>query len=140
MEKLRFTFAVLAASDGKTNVICITSIETPDGQVFEIPDDLKPASKHTAITSTDVYTRIKNSLKKRHQTRKLWIPITQDLRKIYLDEGENLQFGDQYLDQITHETKLSDSSTSKGTENKNLGKIAERFLLEKFSGKTSNVD
>lgn len=140
MEKLRFTFAVLAASDGKTNVICITSIETPDGQVFEIPDDLKPASKHTAITSTDVFTKIKNSLKKRHQTRKLWIPITQDLRKIYLDEGENLQFGDQYLDQITYETKLSGSSTSTGTENKNLGKIAERFLLEKFSGKTSNVD
>lgn len=47
MEKLRFTFAVLAATDGKTNVICITTIETPDGCVFDIPDDLKPASKNT---------------------------------------------------------------------------------------------
>lgn len=139
MEKLQFTFAVLAGSDGKSNVICITSIETTDGRRFDIPDDLKPASKHTGITNSDVFTKVKNSLKKRHQTRKIWIPLTQDLRKIYLDEGENVQFGDQYLDEITHETKPSDNDTSTKKE-KNLGKIAERFLLEKFSGKTSNVN
>ncbi|KOB66552.1 Uncharacterized protein OBRU01_21063 [Operophtera brumata] len=139
MEKLRFTFAVLAASDGKTNVICITSIQTPDGLVFGIPDDQKPASKHTGISTSDVYTKIKNSLKRRHQTRKLWIPLTPELRKIYLDEGENIQFGDQYLEEIKEETKLSNN---KSTEigNKNLGKTAKRFLLDKFSGKTSNVD
>lgn len=90
MEKLQFTFAVLAGSDGKSNVICITSIETTDGRRFDIPDDLKPASKHTGITNSDVFTKVKNSLKKRHQTRKIWIPLTQDLRKIYLDEGENV--------------------------------------------------
>ena len=66
--------------------------------------------------------------------------MTQALRETYLDEGENLQFGDQYLDETIHETKLSGSSTSKGTENINLGKITERFLLEKYSEKTSNVN
>lgn len=141
MEKLRFTFAVLAASDGKANVICITSIETPDGRVFEIPDDLKSTNKHNEITSLDVFPKIKNSLKKRHQTRKLWIPLTKELRKIYLDEGENVQFSDQYLDEITNETKpFNDGNSSTETANKNLGKTAERFLIEKFSGKTSNVD
>ncbi|XP_052742160.1 uncharacterized protein LOC128198849 [Bicyclus anynana] len=140
MEKLRFTFAVLAASDSKSNIICITSIETPDGHVFDIPDDLKPASKHTAITTTDIFTKIKNSLKKRHQSRKIWIPLSQDLRTIYLDDGDNVQFGDQYLNEITQESKLSDNNTEIGNENKNLGKLAERFLLEKFSGKTSNVN
>ena len=59
MEMLRFTFAVLANSEGKTNVLCITSIETPDGQVYDIPDDLKPASKHTAITSMDVLLKLR---------------------------------------------------------------------------------
>lgn len=140
MEKLRFTFAVLAASDAKTNVVCITSIETPDARVFDIPDELKPASKHTSIIATDVFTKVKNSLKKRHQTRKLWIPLTSELRKIYLDEGENIQFGDQYLDEITHEAKLPNNNISVDTGNKNLGKISERFLLEKFSGKTMNVN
>lgn len=140
MEKLQFTFAVLAASDGKTNITCITSIETPDGQLFEIPDDFKPVNKHTAIISTDYFIKIKNSLKKRHQTRKIWIPLTQDLRKVYLDEGGNIQFGDQYLDEITDKTKPSVNNTSVSTENKNMGKIAEKFLIEKFSGKTSNVN
>lgn len=101
MDKLRFTFVVLGANDGKTNITCITSIETPDGCVFEIPDEMKPASKHTAIIASDVYTKIKNSLKKRHQTRSVWIPLTSDLKKIYLDEGDNVQFGDQYLNEIT---------------------------------------
>lgn len=94
--------AVLAASDGKTNVICITTIETPDGRIFDVPDKLKPASKHTGIPTTEVFTKIKNSLKKIHQTRKLWIPLTQELRKIYLDEGENIQFGGQYLKMLSH--------------------------------------
>lgn len=64
MDKLRFKLAVLAGSDGKTNVICITSIETPEGRIFDIPDDLKPASKHTGILSSDLFSKIKNSLKK----------------------------------------------------------------------------
>lgn len=140
MEKLRFTFTVLGATDGKTNVICVTSIETPDARVFDIPNELKPASLHTSITTTDVYPKIKKSLTRRHQTRKLWIPLTPELRKIYLDEGENLQFGDQYLDEIINETKLPDNNTSMDTGNKNLGKIAERFLIDKFSGKTTNVN
>lgn len=139
MDKLQFTFAMLAASDGKTNIICITSIQTPDERLFDIPDEFKPASKHTVITKTDYFTKIKNSLKKRHQTRKIWIPLTEDLRKNYLDESENLQFGEQYLDQITGQTKVPVDNMIVSTENKRMGNIAERFITEKFSGKNSNV-
>lgn len=64
MEKLRFKFVVLGSTDGKSNTICVTSIETPDGRIFEIPDDLKPASKHTSIVYSDFYAKIRNSLKK----------------------------------------------------------------------------
>ncbi|GBP18460.1 hypothetical protein EVAR_93865_1 [Eumeta japonica] len=140
MEKLRFTFAVLAASDGKTNLICITSIETPDGCVYDVPDEKKNANKHTGITSLEVYAKIKNSLKKRHQTRKIWIPLTDQLRKIYLDAGENVQFDDQYLDEITQDTKSSNNNSKLDPEHKNFVKIADKFLLEKFSGRTSNVN
>lgn len=141
MDKLRFKFVVLGSADGKTNVINITSIETPDGCVFDIPDEFKPASKHTAIFSSDVYTKIKNSLKKRHQTRSVWIPLTTDLKKIYLDEGENVQFGDQYLDEITEKTTPSqDNDNSITPEKKNIGKTVEKFLIEKFSNRTSSAD
>ncbi|XP_047986081.1 uncharacterized protein LOC125226205 [Leguminivora glycinivorella] len=141
MEKLRFKFAVLGASDGKTNVICIMSIETPDGCTFEIPDEFKPASKHTAIFSSDVFTKIRASLKKRHQTRSIWIPLTEDLKKTYLDEGENVQFGDQYLNEITEKTNsFENNNRDTNPEKKNIGKTAEKFLIEKFSNKTSSAD
>ncbi|XP_073941176.1 uncharacterized protein [Choristoneura fumiferana] len=141
MEKLRFKFMVLGSTDGKTNLICITSIETPDGCIFEIPDELKPVSKHTAILSTDIFTKIKNSLKKRHQSRAVWIPLNTELRKIYLDEGENVQFGEQYLNEITGDTTPSQNNASNNApEKKSIGKTAERFLIEKFSNKTSNAD
>lgn len=142
MDKLLFKFTVLGSSDGKTNVICITSIETPDGRGFDVPDDLKPASKHTNIITTDVYAKVRNSLKKRHQTRRVWILLTEDLKTIYLDKCDNIQFGDQYLDEITEVTTPVNNNNEKNTvpENKNLGKIAERFLIEKFSIRTSNVN
>ncbi|KAF9424185.1 hypothetical protein HW555_000578 [Spodoptera exigua] len=111
MEKLRFTFAVLAASDGKTNVICITSIETPDGCVYDVPDEQKNANKHT-----------------------------NQIRKIYLDAGENVQFNDLYLEEITEDIKSSNNNYKSESEHKNFVKIADKFLLEKFSGRTSNVN
>lgn len=142
MERLRFKFVVLGSTDGKTNVICITSIETPDGRVFEVPDELKPASKHTTLMSSDVYTKIRNSLKKRHHTRAVWIPLSTELRKIYLDEGENLQFGEQYLDEIAGGTMSSHNNTNGivPEKKKNIGKTAQKFVIEKFSNKTSNAD
>lgn len=141
MERLRFKFVVLGSTDGKTNVICITSIETPKGRVYEMPDDLKPANQHTAITSLEQFAKIKNSLKKRHQSRTLWIPLNAELRKIYLDEGENLQFGEQYLDEMIEKETLPDiTTTSNIPEKRNLAKTAERFLMDKFSNKTSNAN
>ena len=139
MEKLLFKFVVSGSAEAKTNVINITSIKTPDGRVFEIPEELKLANKHAAIFSSDVYTKIKNSLKKRHNTRSVWIPLTPELKKIYLDAGENVQFQDQYLNEITEET-MSSQDTSNTPEKKNIGKIAEKFLMEKFSNKTSSAD
>ncbi|KAJ8721021.1 hypothetical protein PYW08_006486 [Mythimna loreyi] len=54
MEKLRFKFEVQGSADGKTNVICITTIETPDGRVYEIPDELKPAKEDVEDLPSDV--------------------------------------------------------------------------------------
>ncbi|XP_072935020.1 uncharacterized protein [Epargyreus clarus] len=141
MENLLFTFTLMAAADGKSNMIGITSIGTPDGRIYEVPNDLKPASKHTALLSTDVYAKIKNSLKKRHQTRALWIPLSKELAKVYLHAGENVQFSDQYLDEITEGTMIPHNNTRTNVLEKiNISKTAERFLLEKFSSKTSNAN
>lgn len=68
MDKLRFDFAVKPSADGKSNVICITSIATSSEQIFGIPAEFQPASLHQEITNTPNYAKVKKSLNKRHQT------------------------------------------------------------------------
>jgi len=49
MEKLKFEFKMRSSTDGKSNILCITSIETPDERMFILPDEIQPASLHTVI-------------------------------------------------------------------------------------------
>lgn len=157
MEKLRFDFVVKATPDGKSNIICVTSIATPNGQVYEIPPDYQPASLHGVITNTSNYAKVKKSFNKRHQTRKIWITLTDEISKIYLDEEQNLQFHDFYLEEIEEKANNAESMPSgsnqsleklleklleekqQKTETQNLGKIAKDFMIEKFTGRNSNA-
>lgn len=140
MDKLQFTFKLLEATE-KTNLLCITEITTPDNRTYIIPNEWKPAYKHKEISETSAFNKVKNALKKRGQYRKIWIPLTKDLKKIYLDEGENLQFADEYLEELTQQL---DETGKKHIENENtpgkvenLKKVAEKFILEKFSNKAN---
>ncbi|KAK9686208.1 hypothetical protein QE152_g37366 [Popillia japonica] len=115
MNKLQFTFTVRNITDVKTNVLCITAIGTLNGQVYAVPDEYqpvtfhkeivklaafnkvknsltrRPVTFHKEIVKLPAFNKVKNSLTRRHQTRKVWINVTEELAKIYLDEGENLQ-------------------------------------------------
>lgn len=145
-----------AETDGKSSIICLTSIGTPDGRIFGLPDDMQNATLHTELIKTEIFGKIKNTLKKRHQFRKIWITLTEELSNIYLDDEGNLQFGNYYLEEITEkEVEKSTQSTSNETiekllkkiledkqqksEVKNLGKIANDFMIDKFNGRNSNA-
>lgn len=156
MEKLRFDFKMRGASDGKTTILCLTSIGTLDGRSFAIPDEYQPTNLHKELIMSQVYGRVKNTLVKRHQTRKVWITLSENMKKVYLDEEGNLLFENIYLEEIQDRTdEISTASTSEDTikkllekvlqskeqtsEIKNLNKIAQDFMIEKFDEKTSNA-
>lgn len=156
MDKLRLDFAVKPTDEGKSNMICITSIATPDGNIFGIPLESQPAGLHKEIVNTPNYVKVKKTLTKRYQTRKIWIALTEDISKVYLDTEQNIQFNDIYLEimekKITTKSIDSDSNPTleklleKLIENKqtksetqNLGIIAKDFNLEKFNGKNTNA-
>lgn len=103
------------------------------------------------------YATVRNTLKKRHQTRKIWINTTTEICKTYIDEGGNFQFNEFYLEEKTEESqtaaanvnapeqllvkmleKLIENSQQK-SETRSLGKIAKEFTIEKFNGKNSNA-
>lgn len=157
MEKLRFDFTVKPTDDGKSNIICITSVATFDGKIFGIPPESQPANLHKEIVNTPNFAKVKKSLTKRHQIRKIWITLTEDMSKIYLDKEQNLQFNDIYLEEIMEKTFTAESISGspnqtmekllgKLLENKqiksetqNLGTIAKEFMIEKFNGRSPNA-
>lgn len=96
-------------------------------------------------------------MRKRHQTRKIWFTLTDEISKAYLDEGQNLQFNDFHLEEIRENSsdyttlpstsnqtleklleKLLDEKQTK-SETQNLGKISKDFMIEKFNGKNANA-
>lgn len=155
MDKLRFDFVVKAAGDGKTNVIALTSIGTQEDRNFIMPLEYQAMNLHTMLEKTKAYGRIKNTLKKRHQKRGVWIALTEDLRETYLDEEENLMFNEYYLEEVERETlekkdtEVTEDSMTKlleklinqqqNYERQNLQKISEKFVLEKYSTKSANA-
>ena len=153
MDKLRFEFAVKPSADGKSNVIHITSIATPNGQTFGIPVEHQPIALHQSITNTPNYAKVRKTLNKRHQTRRIWITLTEEISKIYLDEEQNLQFNDFYLEEINNDKPTPKDSNQaleklleklleekqKKSETENLGKVAKDFTIEKFTGRNTNA-
>lgn len=153
MDKLQFEFKNVAAADGKSNVIIITSITTPDNRKSNLADEDQTVKKHTSITETPTFTKIKNSLKKRHQSRKIWITLTKEMKETYFDEDDNLQFNDFFLEEISeiNETTVEKDEpvirlleklieNTQKSEEKSLAKITKEFMIEKFSSKTTNAN
>ncbi|XP_076298675.1 uncharacterized protein LOC143217884 [Lasioglossum baleicum] len=151
MDRLQFEFSVIASSDGKTNVLAITSITTEQGKCFAMPEEYRTMNNHKEIMKTSNYAKIKNSLKKRHQTRKIWIKLGEELKKTYVDEEGNIQFSDQYLEEIVIEQPAGEKgnlqqileklieATEKKEGQQNLKNISEKFIIEKFTSKNSNA-
>lgn len=153
MEKLKFEFKMRGSADGKTNILCITSIETPDERKFIVPDEIQPASLHTVIANHEVFGKVKKSITKRNQLRKIWITVTEQIRKDYLDEEENLQFKDYYLEESTIHSNITNESAQTTTleklieklietnqkSEKPIEKIAKELTINKFNNKTQNA-
>lgn len=149
--KLNFEFrAVASPKDNKSTLIAITSISTEQGERYAIPDELIYADFHEELRNTDVFKKVRDSLKKRHGELKIWITLSEKLKETYLDDEGNIEFKGKYLQQILQENvkersdlakileKLVEKSEKK-EEDQNLQHIVNKFVLEKFNFKTSNV-
>ena len=156
MVSLNFHFEVLPANDHKTNLLCVTRLTNKNGVSYRFPVEYMPVTEHEALMKTAPAIKAKNSLKKRHQLRNVWIEMTQELANIYIDKEGNMQFGEQYLEEIIEKTVEENAGLITNKElktlleklceqkpdfekNKNLRKAAEKFVLEKFSGKNQNA-
>lgn len=157
MERLQFEFVILPSNDGKSNVWSVTSITTDDNKTYKIPKELQTASLHTELIKQPAFNKVRNSLKNRYQYRKIWITLTEELRSVYIDDG-NLQFCDQYLELLSQDSQITTTAASSENTNtlyqildklikrdsqlngqQNIKKVADKFVLEKFTTKNSNA-
>lgn len=154
MEKLRFEFMVKASEDVKTNIICVTTITDLDGRTFAIPDKLQPAKLHTKIVETQIFQKVKATLQKRHEKRQVWISMNPEMKAVYCDEDGNKQFMGYLLEEQTKPqtstTGISEESLTRIMESFaeikkdsskpfNVGKMVEKFVIQKFNSKITNV-
>lgn len=162
MTKLQFEFMIKSSSDGKSNIMVVTSITNEENKTFAIPEELQHISLHKEVCNTSSYSLVKNTIKKRHQFRKVWIGLTEEQKKVYMDDCDNMIFENQYLEEITVKSVSPSSPDEKNTlndlnlntlkllekymentqvtRNQNLKKISEQFVLEKFSSKNTDAD
>ncbi|XP_044741211.1 uncharacterized protein LOC123302367 [Chrysoperla carnea] len=153
MEKLQFEFKVVAAEGGKSNVLAITSISTQDNKKYYIPEEESDVYKHELLVATSNFVKIKKSLKKRHQTRNIWITLTKEMKDQYFDEDGNLQFNDQYLEEVNtlNENPMVQNDSlsallekifenTQKSEEKKVSSIIKEFTVEKFNSKTTNAN
>lgn len=156
MDKLRFEFIVKQSEDPKTNILCITSIMDAGKNVFIIPEQLQPVKFHDIVMKTQTFLKVKTTLQKRHEKRQVWISLTQELRDTYTDEDGNMQFRGYLLEEAIQKTQqpvsASEISTDaltrilenfvelkKESKQFNLKNVSEKFVLEKFTKKTTSV-
>ena len=107
MAKLRSEFTIKSASDGKTNVYAITSIATENNKIYAVPNELQQTSLHKDLIQTAAFNKVKASLKKGNQVRKVWITLTPELSACYTDEDGNVQFGNEYLEELSGDQQFS---------------------------------
>ncbi|XP_076294018.1 uncharacterized protein LOC143215622 isoform X1 [Lasioglossum baleicum] len=155
MERLKFQFEVVPAEDQKSNVIAITSITNEKEIKFQIPSNLWPIKHHAELTALPEFKKVITTLKKRGHTRNVWFNLSEQVLSKYKDESGNMAIGDYLLEesqtsqkqQITAQTtkidenllrileKFSEHKEDNQTlKNRNLSKISEKFVIEKFNG------
>ncbi|XP_043492264.1 uncharacterized protein LOC122517772 isoform X1 [Polistes fuscatus] len=151
MDWLQFEFTMIASNDGKSDVLAITSISTEEGEYYVLPDELKPVIHHKHIVNMNTFSEIKNSIKKRDQSKKIWIKLDEDQKRTYIDESGNIQFLDQYLEEVsTKQPRDKDANlqhileelikTLTEKENQHILKnVTEKFNIEKFTSKNPNA-
>lgn len=137
----------------------VTSITTESNETFAIPEELQQIGFHKELSKLNVYNLVKNSFKKRHQIRKVWIGLTEEIQKVNIDDYCNMKFDDQNLEEITEKFAttiiIEEKDTlhfntlqlleklienTQVTREQKLKNISEKFLIEKFTSRNTNAN
>ncbi|KAI4490126.1 hypothetical protein M0804_004308 [Polistes exclamans] len=136
VEKLLLTLQVAHAADKKTNVLCLTAIGSPDGKLYKVPQEYYQLKDHAELLKFNALRKVREILKLRHDSKKIWINVTKELKGKYLDVNDNIIIYDYYPEEITEERKPT--TTREENKYRDLKNVTDKFVLKKFTGKNVN--
>ncbi|KAK9871738.1 hypothetical protein WA026_014191 [Henosepilachna vigintioctopunctata] len=107
MSRLQFDVELAADEDPKNNIIIIKSITKENGITYLIPPCFQAAKHHLQLLKLPEFLKIKKSLQRRGQNRKVWMSVPSDVLALYEDDVGNMTFNDYLLQEITQVTSQS---------------------------------
>lgn len=162
MARLQFECELVADEDPKSNTIIIKTITDENGKKFYIPQCYQSYKLHPELAKLPEFKKVTKTLQKRGQCRNVWIRLDDEILKLYKDESENMAIKDFLLQDIpiseqnkpsTAPAKQVDETlmklleklcekeeTAKESNSKNLKKVCEKFVLNKFEEKKINAN
>lgn len=105
MDRIRLRIEIKVGKDQKTRILAITSIETPQGEVYWVPEEHQSIYYNSELVKTEAFKRIRSTLTLWHQSRWIWAKLEKELRIVYTDKEENIMFYDQYLEEVTNKSQ-----------------------------------
>jgi len=101
-------------TEGKTNGVCLDRLRLADDDIWHgIPSEIQRLSTiHSKLAAYPAVKLAVNGMKVRHQWRTVNITLSDEDRKLYVDDDDNYRFGDHFLDQVAPPSSTTPSVTS----------------------------
>ena len=156
MARLQFEFELVADEDPKSNTIIMKTITDDNGKKFYIPQCYQSHKQHPELTKLPEFKKVAKTLQTRGNCRNVWIRLDDEILKLYRDESGNMAIKDFLLQDISTSEQNTPSTSAKQVDetlmklleklcekeepakesnSRNLNKVCEKFVLDKFEEK-----
>lgn len=143
MVTLQFHIAIEALpKDSKTNVWNVKSIAEvgEDDVIYLLPLEAQLLKSHTELSKHPTIAHLHSSMNLRSEQRRVKIKLTEELKKIYLDDEGNIIFGTYHLKEVwTAESNtgaVEQNQTSWEDGKRLLQSIMKDIVCEKYGSKS----
>ena len=134
--KVQFTLACEAsATDAKTNVKNVKTIQIlSHATIYTFPVTAQSISLHPELAKYPSVEQALKQLDKRGKTRKIKVTLIDDLRKIYINDNDNVVFRNTFLDELAPQVS-QESTDHPSTSTKSLASRVKDMICQKFIDK-----
>ena len=136
--KAQFRIALGSSTqDPKTSVYLVTSIRLPDrDEIFMFSAASSPLSLHKELSALPAVKKATKSIQVRGQYRRVNVSLRDSLRNVYLDEDENVIFGEEFLEEGSVQADGEPITCSiNEPKKKSMQSITKDMICSKFTGK-----